>query len=453
VIPPSQQRTQSLLCECKALASKTSLGHVSLMLPGTAVRIMRILVLSPYLPWPLYGGNVVRIYGILRELSRRGHEIVLLAGYEGPPLADDHPVKILCREVRFYRPPASARQTRPVLAALASVLSPLPYTAAKFGGRTVQRSIREKLESEHFDLILANFAFMAQLIPPALARNTPVVLDEHESEGLLWRQYLRQGGILKRAFALLNLIKMSWFQRAVGSRLAAMLCASDREAEFARSYLPARVKLWTVPNGVDTDFFVPGAPEDRKSPSLVLCGGFAVYRNSEAAIWFARTVFPRIKQEISTAEFWIVGSSPNQEVRQLAEIPGVHVTGAVEDVRPFYARAAVSVAPYRYGEGTKLKVLEGMACAVPVVSTIIGCQGIKARDGEHLLIAQTTEAFSERVIHLLRSPEQRRAIGARARSLIEREYAWTKIVGDLDPKLAEVAREHRAPESAEASRE
>jgi glycosyltransferase involved in cell wall biosynthesis len=69
------------------------------------------------------------------------------------------------------------------------------------------------------------------------------------------------------------------------------------------------------------------------------------------------------------------------------------------------------------------------------------------------LIAQTTEAFSERVIHLLRSPEQRRAIGARARSLIEREYAWTKIVGDLDPKLAEVAREHRAPESAEASRE
>src|SRR5579872_3860414 len=75
---------------------------------------MKILVLSPQIPWPLYGGNVVRVYGILKELSRHGHEIVLLAGSEGPPLPADHPLRVLCREVIQYPRPASAKQSHPI---------------------------------------------------------------------------------------------------------------------------------------------------------------------------------------------------------------------------------------------------------------------------------------------------------------------------------------------------
>ncbi len=401
---------------------------------------MRILVLSPLVPWPLHGGNLVRIYGILQELSRHGHEIVLLAGNEGPPLPADHPVKILCREVRLYPRSTSAKREQPIMAALTSALSPQPYTVAKFGGRVVRENIRKILEEEPFDMILANFAFMAHAVPVEYAQRTPIVLDEHESEGLLWRQYLRQGGVPKRAFALLNLFKMSRFQKTLGQRIAAMLCASDRETEFARTFLPPQVKLWTVPNGVDTDFFVPYAPEGRESHSIVLCGGFGVYRNSEAAIWFARSVFPQVKKEITDTEFWIVGSNPTQEVRQLAELPGIHVTGTVDDVRPFYARAAITVAPYRYGEGTKLKVLEAMASGAPVVTTPIGCQGIKVIDGEHVLIANSADEYAQRIVFLLRNEEVRKSLAARARSVIEREYSWKKIVGDLDPQLCELVR-------------
>jgi glycosyltransferase involved in cell wall biosynthesis len=403
---------------------------------------MKILVLSPLIPWPLLGGNVVRIHGVMRELSRRGHELVLLAGHEGPPLPDDHPLRVLCREVRFYERSSRAKSVQPVISAITSVLSPQPYTAAKFGGREVREAIRDILEKEPFDMILANFAFMAQAVPKEFARRIPIVMDEHESEGLLWRQYLRQGGIPKRTFALLNLVKMHWFQKNVGSRIAAILCASEREADFARTHLPPGVKLWTVPNGVDTDFFVPGPPEGRDRHSIVLCGGFAVYRNSEAAIWFARAVFPQIKQEIPDAEFWIVGSHPNQEVRQLAEIPGVHVTGTVDDVRPFYARAAVAIAPYRYGEGTKLKVLEAMATGAPVVSTPIGCQGIGVKDSEHVLIVNSAEEFSRKIVLLLGDADLRRSLAVRARNLIEQEYAWKKIVGDLEPQLRELVRQH-----------
>lgn len=241
---------------------------------------MKILIISPYLPWPLYGGNVVRIYGILRGLSKRGHEIILLAGYEGPPLAGDHPVRRLCREVRFYPPPASARRARPVAAALASVLSPLPYTAAKFGGPAVERSIRAVLASDGFDLILANFAFTAHLIPAEMARRTPVVLDEHESEGLLWRQYRRQGGAAKRGFALLNLAKMRWFQKAVFSRIVALLSASEREADYTRTLLPPASSCGPFPMAsTPNSLSLPGRRRPTRMPSCSVPGlGFIATR-------------------------------------------------------------------------------------------------------------------------------------------------------------------------------
>jgi glycosyltransferase involved in cell wall biosynthesis len=376
--------------------------------------------------------------------------MVLLAGYDGPPLSDDHPVRMVCRDVRFYPPPSSAQQVGRVRSALASLLSPLPYTAAKFSGRAARRSIREILESERFDLILANFAFLAYLVPADLARHTPMVLDEHESEGLLYRQYLRQGGLAQRAFALLNLGKLFWYQKAFSSRIVAMLSASDREADFARTFLPHRVKLWTVPNGVDTNFFTPSAAENQDRPCIVFCAGFAVYRSCEAALWFTRQVFPLIKKAIPDAELWLVGSSPPAEVRQLAEFADVHVTGTVEDVRPFYARATVAVTPYRYATGVMLKLFEAMASGVPLVSTTIGCQGIDVRNGQHLLVADTANTFADRVIELLRNPGQRRAMAACARHLIEREYSWKKIVGDLEPRLADLALKYHGSGAAGA---
>lgn len=397
---------------------------------------MRILILSPYFPWPLYGGNLIRIFGILKELSCRGHEIVLLAGNPGPAPAPDNPVARLCRQVEYYRPPNSSRKSHALVSGMRTVLSPYPYTNSKFGSNEIRRAIKAILAKQAFDLILANFAFLADSVPPEVARGTPVVFDEHESEGLLWRQYSRRGSIPMRAFGLLNLLKMVWFQKRLMTRIAAILCASTREAEHARGFVPAGVGLWTVPNGIDADYYQPLlAAQKEESNNIILCGGLSVFRNRVAATWFAQTVFPAVRKEVPDAEFWIVGSDPNQEIRDLEKTPGIHVTGTVEDTRPYYARAALAVAPYRFGEGTKLKVLEAMASGVPIVSTPIGCQGIDLADGEQILIADSEKEFTANVVLLLRDAGKRRSLAAAARRRIDEKYTWKKIVDDLEPKL------------------
>jgi len=176
---------------------------------------------------------------------------------------------------------------------------------------------------------------------------------------------------------------------------------------------------------------------------ILLCSGLAVYRNRAAALWFARRIFPKVRRQVPDAEFWIVGSHPNREIWRLADIPGVHVTGAVEDVRPYYAMAKVAVAPYRYGEGTKIKVVEAMACGTPVVSTSIGCQGLEVQDSENILIADTETDFRQRVVELLRDCGRARRLGAEARKLVEEKYTWKRLIDSLEPKLvALVERKH-----------
>jgi glycosyltransferase involved in cell wall biosynthesis len=409
---------------------------------------MRILMLSPYIPWPLNGGPPIRIYYVLRELVRHGHEVVLLAGHDGPSLPATHLLHTLCREIATYQPPSSARSGVPFVSALRSLASPLPYVAAKFGARYIQESIQRLAEKHEFDLIWANFAFMAYAVPPELCGSTPLVLDEHESEGLLWRQYLRHGSLAKRAFAVVNLIKLPAFQRRLMSQVAAVLSNSEREADFTRRYAPPGVQVWAVPNGVDTEVFAPPQLDGNRRNAILLCSGLAVYRNRAAALWFARRMFPQVRREVPDAEFWIVGSNPNREIWRLAESPGIHVTGAVEDVRPYYAMAKVAVAPYRYGEGTKIKVVEAMACGTPMVSTSIGCQGLEVMDGRHLLIADNETDFSRRVIELLRDPEQGQAMATAARALAVEKYSWQGLISALEPKLQELARRTSPRENA-----
>ena len=395
---------------------------------------MRILMLSPYVPWPLDGGPPIRIYYVLRELVRRGHEVVLLAGHDGPPLPEAHPLRSLCSKIMTYQPPSSGRYRSPLISGLRSLASPLPYVAAKFGAPHIREVIGRVAENNKFDLIWAHFAFMAYAVPPELCRTTPVVLDEHESEGLLWRQYLRNGSFAQRVFAIINLIKLPAFRKSIMSQVAAVLCNSEREVSFTRRHAPPSVQVWAVPNGVDTEFFAPAQSEVEKNV-ILLCSGLAVYRNRAAALWFARGMFPKIRRQAPDAEFWIVGSHPNREIWRLAEIPGIHVTGAVEDVRPYYAKAKVAVAPYRYGEGTKIKVVEAMACGVPMVSTSIGCQGLAVTDGTHLLVADNETDFSRRVAEVLSDRRRAQMLAAAGRRLVEEKYGWGTIIGGLEPKL------------------
>jgi glycosyltransferase involved in cell wall biosynthesis len=146
--------------------------------------------------------------------------------------------------------------------------------------------------------------------------------------------------------------------------------------------------------------------------------------NTDAVSWFAQEIFPLVRMEVPAAEFFVVGARPTSHVMALRQIDGVHVTGAVPDVRPYLAGADAVVAPLRVARGIQNKVLEGMSMARPVIATTQAMEGIAARHGEQVLIAGDMNEFVRFTVATLLGREHD-DLGARARSFVLANHDWT----------------------------
>jgi len=271
-----------------------------------------------------------------------------------------------------------------------------------------------------------------------------VVLDQHIADERFWETYAREGSPWIRLFAKINMWQLRGVQASLLKRVDVILSASKEDADFTRTRLPnPATQVWVVPNGVDTENLRPSDTAERKN-RIIFCGSMDVFMNIDAVDWFARRAFPRVREAVSSAEFWIVGRNPAPKVKALASLPGVRVTGQVEDVRPYYAEAKVAVAPFRYGGGTKLTVLEAMALGVPVGATPVGCQGIEIVPGKHLFKEENEETFAQRVVSLLRDESLRRRMTAEARRLVEERYSWHAIASDAIKRLERMVKEQGA---------
>ncbi|HIP96734.1 MAG TPA: glycosyltransferase [Anaerolineae bacterium] len=270
-----------------------------------------------------------------------------------------------------------------------------------------------------------------------------MVLDQHNADERFWETYARQGPPWVRFAGALNLWKLRRFQGFVLQGVDVILSVSDEDAAFTRGRLPnPSIEVWVVPNGVDTEEF---RPLDGREPKnrIIFCGAMDVLMNIDAVDWFARRIFPKVREGIPDAEFWIVGRDPVPKVKALESLTGVRVTGRVEDVKSYYAKAKVAVAPFHYGGGTKLKVLEAMALGVAVVATPIGCQGIEAVHGKHLFIEETEEGLIERVVHLLEDERLREQMAIPARRLVEERYSWHSIMSDAIKRLEDLVKDRQ----------
>lgn len=402
---------------------------------ASAGRELRVLYVSPYLPWPLHGGPEKRVFHLLRGLKQDGHRVELVAGHEneGPGLAEE--LEEVTTSVRLFPVPTRPRAVEIVR----SLISPRPYPADRRLSAGCRSVVREAVATGP-SVVVVGHSFMLEALPPSEDTPAPVVLDQHESLESLWSGVAGEGTVLRRAFGSLNLWKARrglprWLERA-----DAAMAVSDEEADLLRRERNCPRAVWTVPNGVDPDYFSPRGGRDAGDapPRIVICASFSAERNAHAARWFADAMLPKVRETVPDAEYWIVGRSPPDSVKSLERRPGITVTGTVDDVRPYYERARVVVLPYRFGAGTRLKALEAMAMARALVTTPNGCRGIRAEDGRHLLVADSEEAFADRCTELLTNGSRRGELGERARRLVLDEYTWAAITGHLGRRLREL---------------
>ena len=382
---------------------------------------MNILLVTHRFPYPPDKGDRIRSWRLVQALSKVGAVRLATGAAEPVSLAHADAVRAVVADLAIA-PLGRARWLR----AAWSVAAGRSLTEGLFAAPALGDTVRRWHAERPFDIAVA---FCSSVVPVLeLLPNVPALVDLVDVDSEKFRQYAAAAAWPKRqVFALEARRVRALERRAAAHALTTVLCTAPEAALFRGIAPTARVEA--IPNGVDGAFFAP-QPETLEVPDSCAFVGAMDYRaNVEGAEWFVREVWPLVRARRPNATFAIVGRDPTPVVRALAAVPGVTVTGAVPDVRPHVAGAAVAIVPLRVARGIQNKALEALAMGRALLATPAALAGLDVRPGIEAVAAETPAEWAAALLHLLDHPAARAALGAAGREYALGRHGWDACFG------------------------
>jgi glycosyltransferase involved in cell wall biosynthesis len=385
---------------------------------------MRLLYFSPRDCWPLTTGARIRDYQLAKHLSLRAD-----VHYAGLCPAGDSPAPAPpgCGFEQSLLSRGKAYSAANLLRGLAG---PLPVTVLNYTSQQIKDDIARLLANGRFDSVQLEGVHLVEYVAliRKLSPKTRIVADWHNIESEIMRRYAETAGNpLRKLMALRTAPLIERAENRLLRTADAHTVVSGRDREKLLLRCPG-ANITLVPNGVDVAYYsgTPGYSsvtpvENRRE--ILFVGSMDYHANVEAVTWFVSNVWPILKASIPDSTFRIVGRDPSAEVLALAA-PDVLVTGTVDDIRPFYARAAATVVPLRVGGGTRLKILESMAAGVPVVSTRLGAEGIDVRDDSDIVLADSPAELADGLRRVVTDRVLSERLKREGHALVVRLYDW-----------------------------
>lgn len=379
-------------------------GSIAFALPQRRVSGAkpRVLVVSPYLPYPLSHGGAVRIYNLSKALAPRVD--FLLASFREQNDVIHYPeLHQQFREVHIVDPDERASQD----------LS-LPKQVRGQVSASMSALIEELRRDRRADLVQIEYTHMARFREAAGPRS---LLVEHDLTFTLYQQL----GDAVEAQRWLQL------ERAAFQEFSGVWTMSEEDRRRALAEGAGAERTFVVPNGVDIRRFQPGdAPTE--APEILYVGSFRHLPNVLGYKKLRNEIMTRVWRRFPNAVLRVVaGPEPDKYFTDPTRDKRIALHGFVEDLRPLYARASVVAVPLLVSAGTNIKVMEAMACQKAVVTTPIGCIGLGLTDGVDALIREAAEDFGDALTDLLADEPRRLAVARAARCTVEQRFSWDAI--------------------------
>ena len=405
---------------------------------------MKILYLSHRFPYPPSKGEKIRTFNQIRQLASK-HTVHLCSFADDPgEIAQTINLEEYCASVDVVR----RNNVATMVLGPAAILRNKPLSVQLFYRKAFAELVRRKFATERFDCIIVSCSSMAQYV--VSSSGIPKIIDFIDVDSEKWRLYAKH-----RAFPLSFIYcreadQLATYEENITALFDHSILCSTQEAETLRNRVKER-PVSVIANGVDLEYFSPSPISAQLNErTVVFTGAMDYFPNIDAVQFFCREIFPAVRSELPSTQFYIVGRNPARQVRQLGKQTNVFVTGTVPDVRPYLARANVSVAPFRVARGVQNKVLEAMAMGVPVVGTTEASKGIAATEQDGIRIADDPASFARHMISFLQADaESRCSFAARARSYVERHHRWEDQGARLERLLEDVVWQHRQKDEVE----
>lgn len=387
---------------------------------------MKILMLTPYLPFPLYSGGQIRTYNLLKNLSKK-HQITLFSfirsHQEKQWLKDLAP---FCHKIKVFK----RRRAWDLRNIFLAAFSRYPFLVAIYLSNSLKRAIAGELKTNHYDLIHAETFYVMPNLPVGV--RLPVLLVEQTIEYQVYQHFVKNFKLFfLKPLLYFDVLKIKYWENYYWRQATRLAAMSDSDKHIMQQ-VGQRQAVDVVANGVDLDFFPTTRAGRSLKPTVLFVGNFKWLPNRDAAQFLVNEVWPKITAKLPEAKLWIVGRNPTPEIENLQQLPTIKITGNLADIRQAFIQGAVMLAPIRNGRGTKYKVLEAMASSTPVVTTPLGIEGIDARDGQSVLIAKNARELADKTIKLLTNQALAQKLARSARELIVNRYSWLVISNELD---------------------
>ncbi len=385
---------------------------------------MNILFITPYTPSPIR----VRALYFLRSLSERGHHVTLLFLSEkeipSSKLTNLNSLESYGFELPKWKSLFNCLQALPTNLPLQSVYSWNDQLANK---------IQSILSNQKIDIVhVEHLRGVKYALKIKKNFNVPIVWDSVDSISLLFRQtqnnhprkYLRW--LIK-----FELQRTEKFEKFLATQFEKVLVTSKKDQDEFLTLSPSS-PVEVLTNGVDTDYFSPIPANQRLDNVILISGKMSYHANVNMALFAIQEIMPLVWKKNPNIHLWVVGKDPPSTIQQYSANPRIQITGTVPEILPYLQKATISLAPLNYGAGVQNKVLEAMACGIPVIASPLAVSALNVLTGREVLVANNPQNYADYILNLISNPQMGYQIGNAGREYVEREHSWNLIGQKLE---------------------
>ena len=389
---------------------------------------MKILIITPRIPYPPYRGDKLKIFNISRILVKSNDVHIITFFRKNSDKELIKPLEELGIKVSLIR----LTHIESIINVLIAIFQTIPFQVAWYKSKKMKNGVDGILKKMDFDVVYHHLIRTAQYLSEEGKTSRLNVIDFTDAVSLyLSRMVEQEKNMIKKLFIKSELKRINKYEKVAENFDGLFICSEIDKKYLIEKGIKQDIQI--LNNGVDTGYFSDGKSEfDNKR--IIFTGNMPYYANSDAAIYFVNEIFPIILKKDNRIKFYIVGQQPPMRIKNLAS-KNIIVTGFVKDIKVEYLKSAVNIAPMRFGAGTLNKVIESIALGVPVVATPIAVAGLPKELGKFVQIANTPKEFANKVVEVIENDSFRTEIMEYGKKVVSRLLSWETIVGDFEKYL------------------
>ena len=377
---------------------------------------MRILILAPRYPFPVHGGDVLRIYNICQVLKNQGHQLDLISFYEPNDIIDKSLNNIFTKIYLIKR-----NKYLSIFNSLLYILSPFPSQIGYYYQKNFLKKFTEI--SDNYDMTICHLIRMARYIDKGKCHKKSI-LEMTDAISLNYKRSLKYLNFIQKAFFFIEMNKLKKYEKKCLDRFKKTIVVSDTDKDFLEEKIKYK-SLKTLTNGyksLSMNLF------SKSNKSVIFIGNMRTNANHLMVTFFIKEVLPELRRVYPALKFKVIGAEPRKELIQLQSKIDFEITGKVESIHDEMRDAALSVCPMFFGAGVQNKILESMAFGIPVVATDIGIEGLLKNARDSIVIGNNKKEIVDGIIGLMEDSDKREMLSKKSYKFILENYSWNKIL-------------------------